>query len=125
MRPLRRAAGVLPQGPGRPPDLLVAGCRRPGGPDDRLEAAVREDEGADRGRRPSASAAADRARSRSSTTTPPGRRCTRARSARIRSTLGDRVVRIEHTGSTSVPGLAAKPIIDITMIVADVRDEAA
>ena len=44
---------------------------------------------------------------------------------RIRSVLGDRVHRIEHTGSTSVPGLAAKPVIDITMIVADVKDEAA
>jgi GrpB-like predicted nucleotidyltransferase (UPF0157 family) len=45
--------------------------------------------------------------------------------ARIRSILGERVVRLEHTGSTSVPGLAAKPIIDITMTVADVLDEAA
>jgi GrpB-like predicted nucleotidyltransferase (UPF0157 family) len=45
--------------------------------------------------------------------------------ARIRSILGDRVVEIEHTGSTSVPGLAAKPIIDITMTVADVVDESA
>jgi GrpB-like predicted nucleotidyltransferase (UPF0157 family) len=45
--------------------------------------------------------------------------------ARIRSVLGDRVVRIEHTGSTSVAGLAAKPVIDITMTVADVNDEAA
>jgi GrpB-like predicted nucleotidyltransferase (UPF0157 family) len=45
--------------------------------------------------------------------------------ARIRSILGERVVRIEHTGSTSVPGLAAKPIIDITMTVADVTDEPA
>jgi GrpB-like predicted nucleotidyltransferase (UPF0157 family) len=44
---------------------------------------------------------------------------------RIRSVLGDRVIRIEHTGSTSVPGLAAKPVIDITMLVADVNDEAA
>jgi GrpB-like predicted nucleotidyltransferase (UPF0157 family) len=43
--------------------------------------------------------------------------------ARIRSILGERVLRIEHTGSTSVPGLAAKPVIDITMIVADVTDE--
>src|SRR4051794_5516693 len=34
-------------------------------------------------------------------------------------------VSIEHTGSTSVPGLAAKPIIDITMTVPDTRDEAA
>jgi GrpB-like predicted nucleotidyltransferase (UPF0157 family) len=45
--------------------------------------------------------------------------------ARIRGALGDRVVAIEHTGSTSVPGLAAKPIIDITMLVADVNDEVA
>jgi len=39
--------------------------------------------------------------------------------ARIRAALGDRVVRIEHTGSTSVPGLAAKPVIDITLAVRD------
>ena len=45
--------------------------------------------------------------------------------ARIRTILGDRVVRLEHTGSTSVPGLAAKPVIDITMTVADVLDEPA
>lgn len=45
--------------------------------------------------------------------------------ARIRAILGDRVVRLEHTGSTSVPGLAAKPCIDITMTVADVLDEPA
>ena len=45
--------------------------------------------------------------------------------ARIRSILGDRVIRIEHTGSTSVPGLAAKPTIDVTMTVADVTDEPA
>jgi GrpB-like predicted nucleotidyltransferase (UPF0157 family) len=42
---------------------------------------------------------------------------------RIRAVLGDRVVRIEHTGSTSVPGLAAKPIIDIALVVADSSDE--
>jgi GrpB-like predicted nucleotidyltransferase (UPF0157 family) len=45
--------------------------------------------------------------------------------ARIRGALGERVRRIEHTGSTSVPGLAAKPIIDITMLVANVTDEPA
>ena len=39
--------------------------------------------------------------------------------ARIRAALGETVVRLEHTGSTSVPGLAAKPIIDITLIVPD------
>ncbi|HEX7223481.1 MAG TPA: GrpB family protein [Candidatus Limnocylindrales bacterium] len=44
--------------------------------------------------------------------------------ARIRAALGDRLIRIEHTGSTSVPGLAAKPIIDITLVVADSADEA-
>jgi GrpB-like predicted nucleotidyltransferase (UPF0157 family) len=44
---------------------------------------------------------------------------------RIRAVLGDRVIDLQHTGSTSVPGLAAKPIIDITMIVADVTDEPA
>jgi putative glutamine amidotransferase len=33
--------------------------------------------------------------------------------ARIRDALGDRLVRIEHVGSTAVPGLAAKPIVDI------------
>jgi len=35
------------------------------------------------------------------------------------------VLALEHTGSTSVPGLAAKPIIDITLAVADSADEAA
>lgn len=44
---------------------------------------------------------------------------------RIRAALGDRVVRIEHTGSTSVPGLAAKPIIDIVLVVPDSADESA
>ncbi len=44
---------------------------------------------------------------------------------RIRQVLGDRAVVLEHTGSTSVPGLAAKPIIDITMGVPDSADEAA
>jgi hypothetical protein len=45
--------------------------------------------------------------------------------ARIRSILGERVVRLKHTGSTSVPGLAAKPIIDIVLEVPDSADEAA
>jgi len=39
--------------------------------------------------------------------------------------LRERVLRLEHTGSTSVPGLAAKPIIDITLVVADSANEAA
>jgi GrpB-like predicted nucleotidyltransferase (UPF0157 family) len=45
--------------------------------------------------------------------------------ARIRSILGDRVARIEHVGSTAVPGLPAKPIIDIALEVPDSADEAA
>ena len=45
--------------------------------------------------------------------------------ARIRAALGDRVLLLEHAGSTSVPGLAAKPVIDIVLGVADPADEAA
>jgi GrpB-like predicted nucleotidyltransferase (UPF0157 family) len=45
--------------------------------------------------------------------------------ARVRSILGDRVLRLEHVGSTSVPGLAAKPIVDILLVVADSADEPA
>ena len=36
-------------------------------------------------------------------------------SERIRASLGDLVVEIEHMGSTAVPGLAAKPVIDISV----------
>jgi GrpB-like predicted nucleotidyltransferase (UPF0157 family) len=43
--------------------------------------------------------------------------------SRIRATLGDQVVQIEHVGSTSVPGLAAKPLIDILLVVPDSTDE--
>jgi len=42
---------------------------------------------------------------------------------RIRSVLGTLALRIEHAGSTSVPGLAAKPIIDLLLVVADSADE--
>src|SRR5579872_3174941 len=42
---------------------------------------------------------------------------------RIRAALGDRVVLLEHVGSTSVPGLAAKPRIDILLIVPNSADE--
>lgn len=44
---------------------------------------------------------------------------------RIRQALGDRVLAVEHVGSTSVPGLAAKPIIDVVLVVADSADEPA
>ena len=39
-------------------------------------------------------------------------------------TLGRGALAIEHVGSTSVPGLAAKPIIDIDLLVEDSSDEA-
>jgi GrpB-like predicted nucleotidyltransferase (UPF0157 family) len=42
---------------------------------------------------------------------------------RIRRALNHRALRIEHIGSTSVPGLAAKPIIDILLMVEDSADE--
>jgi GrpB-like predicted nucleotidyltransferase (UPF0157 family) len=48
-----------------------------------------------------------------------------AERARIVDALGDRVLRIDHVGSTSVPGLAAKPVIDIDLSVADPEDEPA
>jgi len=44
---------------------------------------------------------------------------------RVRATLGARVLMLEHVGSTSVPGLAAKPIIDMVLGVADSADESA
>jgi GrpB-like predicted nucleotidyltransferase (UPF0157 family) len=44
---------------------------------------------------------------------------------RIRSVLGSTAVLIEHAGSTSVPGLAAKPIIDIVLAVPDSAAEEA
>ena len=46
-----------------------------------------------------------------------------AEAARVAEVLGAVVLRIEHVGSTSVPGLPAKPIIDIDVQVADSADE--
>ncbi|HEY4670198.1 MAG TPA: GrpB family protein [Tepidiformaceae bacterium] len=43
-----------------------------------------------------------------------------AEAERIRAACGRVVVEIEHIGSTSVPGLAAKPIIDIMPGVEDI-----
>jgi len=45
--------------------------------------------------------------------------------ARIRAALGGRAVQVEHVGSTAVPGLAAKPVIDIVLAVPDSSDEPA
>lgn len=42
---------------------------------------------------------------------------------RIVNVLGERGISIDHVGSTSVPGLAAKPIIDILLVVVDCADE--
>ena len=44
--------------------------------------------------------------------------------ARVRAALPEGVVALEHVGSTSVPGLTAKPVIDMLLLVADPTDEA-
>lgn len=44
---------------------------------------------------------------------------------RIGRTLGKRALRVEHVGSTSVPGLIAKPCIDILLVVDDAGDDEA
>ena len=42
---------------------------------------------------------------------------------RIRAALGQQALRVEHAGSTAVPGLAAKPVIDILLALQDSADE--
>jgi len=46
-----------------------------------------------------------------------------AEEARVRASLGNQVLLVEHVGSTSVPGIAAKPRIDIVLTVSDSSDE--
>ncbi|MGE5334344.1 MAG: GrpB family protein [Nitrososphaerota archaeon] len=48
-----------------------------------------------------------------------------AEASKIRTALGERALVLEHVGSTSVPELRAKPILDILLVVADSSDEAA
>lgn len=44
---------------------------------------------------------------------------------RLRAALGERVLAVEHVGSTAVPGLPAKPVIDVDLVVPDPADEPA
>ncbi len=46
-----------------------------------------------------------------------------AEAARIRAALGDSALVLEHVGSTAVPGLVARPVIDVVVAVADSADE--
>jgi GrpB-like predicted nucleotidyltransferase (UPF0157 family) len=46
-----------------------------------------------------------------------------AEAAKIRAALGEAALVLEHVGSTSIPGIPAKPIIDILLAVADSADE--
>ena len=47
--------------------------------------------------------------------------CFEAIRAQLAATLGSLALSIEHVGSTAVPGLAAKPVIDIDVIIASTR----
>jgi GrpB-like predicted nucleotidyltransferase (UPF0157 family) len=47
----------------------------------------------------------------------------RALGNELRQTMGDLALRVDHIGSTSVPGLAAKDVIDIQITVAKLDDD--
>ena len=46
-----------------------------------------------------------------------------AAASSLEGTLGGLIIAIEHVGSTSVPGLPAKPVIDIDLLIEDTADE--
>lgn len=48
-----------------------------------------------------------------------------AEAARLRGLCGPALVRIEHVGSTSIPGVDSKPIVDMMACVRDMRDAVA
>jgi GrpB-like predicted nucleotidyltransferase (UPF0157 family) len=48
----------------------------------------------------------------------------RQEEVRIVAALGEAALSVEHIGSTSVPGLAAKPIVDILLVVENSGEEA-
>ncbi len=47
----------------------------------------------------------------------------RREAAKIRAALGEAALAIEHIGSTAVPGLSAKPIVDVLLVVEDSSNE--
>ncbi|MET7709276.1 GrpB family protein [Micromonospora sp. NPDC005413] len=47
----------------------------------------------------------------------------RAVRASLSDALGGQIIGVEHVGSTAVPGLAAKPIIDVDLIIEDAAEE--
>ena len=44
---------------------------------------------------------------------------------RLLRAIGAAAVRVDHVGSTAIPGVSAKPVIDVQVSVVDVEDEAA